>query len=329
MTYTTRTPAGPRSRVTRTLVLAAASLVLILLSSCATLLETAAGISTITSSLQSGETQWALALQGVETLGEVVDAANSPFTPEQEYFVGRSVAATILDQYAPYNDAAANLYINQLGQSLALASDRPEIYNGYVFQILDTDEINAFASPGGHIFVSRGMLRLAESEDEVAAVLAHEIAHVVHRHGLGSIRSARVIGALQEGALDAIDTVAGEKLQELTAVFADTTSEVIDTLVTRGYSGATEREADGTAVVILQRLGYDPYGLTRLLERMDAAQRAEYEGNAEPVGFSKTHPRPQSRVNDLLATDLGGVSPGGRINDSVATSRFEAELGDI
>jgi predicted Zn-dependent protease len=304
-------------------------LLLFTLSGCATLLETASGITSIATSLRSGETQWALALQGVETLGEVMDAANSPFTPEQEYFVGRSVAATILDQYPPYTDEAANLYVNQLGQSLALASDRPEIYNGYVFQILDTDEINAFASPGGHIFVSRGMLALAESEDEVAAVLAHEIAHVVHRHGLGSIRSARVIGALQDGALQAIDTVSGEELQELTAVFADTTSEVIDTLVTRGYSGATEREADGSATVILQRLGYDPFALTRLLERMDEAQRAQYEGDAEPVGFSVTHPRPQSRINDLLATDLNGVEPGGRINRTVADQRFEAELGDF
>ena len=299
------------------------------LSGCATLLETATGLSSIAGNLQSGETQGALALQGVETLGEVMGAANSPFTPEQEYYVGRSVAATILDQYPPYNQAQANLYLNRLGQALALASERPQIYNGYTFQIMDTDEINAFASPGGHIFISRGMLRLTDGEAEVAAVLAHEIGHVAYRHGLGSIRNARVIGALQEGALSAIDTVAGEELQELTSIFADTTSEVLDTLLTRGYSGATEREADGAAVEILRRLGYDPYAMNRVLERMDAAQQAEYEGAAEPVGFSKTHPRPQSRINDLTSTDLRGVEEGGRIDSGAADARFQAALGDI
>jgi predicted Zn-dependent protease len=303
--------------------------VALLLAGCASLGGALTGVADIGRALTPGDQRWALALEGVETLGEVVDASNSPFTPEQEYFVGRSVAATILKSYPAYDGVDATLYLNRLGQTLALASDRPQLYHGYTFLILDTDEINAFASPGGHIFISRGMLRLTESEDEVAAILAHEIAHVVHRHGLGSIRSARVIGALQEGALDAIDTMTESELEELTDVFGETTSEIIDTLVTRGYSGSTEREADGSAVTILARIGYDPYALVRVLERMDEAQRAEYEGEAQPVGFSKTHPRPQSRVRDLNRSDLRDLEPGGQTDTAVADARYRAALGDI
>jgi predicted Zn-dependent protease len=310
----------------RVVVLVTTALVI---SGCATFGSILSEVADVGSVLSPGDKRWELALQGVETLGEVVDAANSPFTPEQEYFVGRSVAATILNTYDPYDNPEANLYINRLGQTLALASDRPQLYHGYTFLIMDTDEINAFASPGGHIFISRGMLRLTSSEDEVAAILAHEIAHVVHRHGLGSIRSARVIGALQDGALSAIDTMTDSQLGELTEVFGETTSEVIDTLVTRGYSGSTEREADGASVTILRRVGYDPYALIRVLERMDQAQRAEYEGDKQPVGFSKTHPRPQARVRDLQNTDLKDVSQGGSIDGSAARARFNAALGDI
>jgi len=304
-------------------------LVALFLVGCASLGGALIDVAGIGRVLTPGDQRWALALEGVETLGEVVDASNSPFTPEQEYFVGRSVAATILKSYPAYDGLEATLYLNRLGQTLALASERPQLYHGYTFLILDTDEINAFASPGGHIFISRGMLRLTESEDEVAAILAHEIAHVVHRHGLGSIRSARVIGALQKGALDALDTMTNSQLEELTEVFGETTSEVIDTLVTRGYSGSTEREADGSAVSIVTRVGYDPYALARVLERMDEAQQAEYEGEAQPVGFSKTHPRPQSRIRDLNRSDLRDLEAGGQVDVDVANLRYRAALGDI
>ncbi|HKJ86823.1 MAG TPA: M48 family metalloprotease [Spirochaetia bacterium] len=263
-----------------------------------------------------------VAVQTLKSLSAVADAATSPFTPEQEYYVGRSVAATILRDYAPYENSAVNDYVNRLGQSLALASQRPVLYHGYTFLVLDHDEINAFATPGGHIFITRGMLALTESEDELAAVLAHEIGHVAMRHGLGSIRNARVIGAVQDGMFDALDTLSGQELAEVTAVFGDTTADIVDTLATRGYSGATERQADAAAVNILLRVGYDPYALVRVLERMDAAQQAQYEGGQEKQGFSKTHPRPQSRILDLEQTDLRNVEAGSRVDDAESGRRF-------
>lgn len=277
--------------------------------------------------IASGPSQGArLAQTGLKTLSDVADASSSPFTPEQEYYIGRSVAATILDQYDPYDNQHVTAYVNRLGQSLAIASPRPQLYHGYTFLVLDTDEINAFATPGGHVFISRGMLALTRSEDELAAVLAHEIGHVALRHGLGSIRTARVISAVQDGMFDALETVTDEQLAEVTQVFSDTTGDVVDTLVTRGYSGATERQADAEAVTILMRVGYDPYALVRVLEQMDQAQKAEYEGSAERRGFSKTHPRPQSRIFDLEKTDLRNASEGGRIDTATAARRYEEAI---
>ncbi|MFP4113519.1 MAG: M48 family metalloprotease [Spirochaetota bacterium] len=319
----------PASIVTVLIFVSAA----ILLTGCAELGQAVGEFATISDDLgivdSAGSTEARLALQGVKTLGDVVNASNSPFTPEQEHYVGRSVAATILRDYPAYDDNRATVYVNRVGQALALASERPQLYLGYTFMILDTDEINAFATPGGHIFITRGMLALTASEDELAAVLAHEIAHVAMRHGLGSIRTSRVITAVQDGMFEALDTVTDDRLQEVTAIFGDATADVVDTLVTRGYSGSTEREADGAAVDILRRVGYDPYALIRVLENMDAAQEAQYEGSQQPRGFSKTHPRPQSRVSDLESDELRDVEPGGRIRGAVARERYRSALGGI
>jgi beta-barrel assembly-enhancing protease len=324
---TTRTRSTGRlarsKRCTRSLALVLFVLAgTIALGGCAALQSAVGGLGDL--GIATGPSQGAqLAQTGLKTLSDVADATSSPFTPEQEYYIGRSVAATILDQYDPYDDPALTAYVNRLGQSLAIASSRPQLYHGYTFLVLDTDQINAFATPGGHIFISRGMLGLTRSEDELAAVLAHEIGHVALRHGLGSIRTARVITAVQDGMFDALTTVTDEQLEEVTAVFSDTTGDVVDTLVTRGYSGGTERQADAEAVKILMNLGYDPYALVRVLERMDEAQKAEYEGSAERRGFSKTHPRPQSRIFDLEKTDLRNTPEGGSIDDAVAARRYE------
>ncbi len=320
------------TRANRRLVVATVA-VLALLTGCAGLDGAIGELASVgeTLGLIDGDTATTLDLAetGLTTLSNVVNAASSPFTPEQEYFVGRSVAATILTETDPVQNPDLVSYVNLLGQTLALASERPFLYHGYTFEVLDSDEINAFATPGGHIFITVGMIRLTRSEDELAAILAHEIAHVVERHGLGSIRTARVISAVEEGMFEALSTVTPEELEEVTGVFGDTTADVVDALVTRGYSGATEREADGIAVEILARVGYDPFAIVRVLERMDRAQAAEYEGNAEPRGFSKTHPRPQARINDLELTELRELEPVSRINLEAARRRYMEAVGDL
>ena len=101
----------------------------------------------------------------------------------QEYFMGRAVAALAIEKSQLYtSDAALERYVSLVGHSVAFESDRPETYKGYTFGVLDADEPNAFCAPSGFIFVTKGLLKQMKSEDELAGVLAHEIAHVALRH---------------------------------------------------------------------------------------------------------------------------------------------------
>jgi predicted Zn-dependent protease len=242
------------------------------------------------------------------------------FTPEQEYYMGRSVGAIILNKYKPYNNENANDYVNLLGQILSKASDMPETFGGYHFLIQDSDEINALAAPGGLIFLTRGMLRCCQHEDAVAAVLAHEIGHVQAKHGLQAIKKSRITSALTTIGLEGAKTFGGKELAQLTGTFENSISDVTSTLVNNGYSRKFERNADKAAVTILKRVGYDPNGLVDMLTVMSK--------KLKPGGldFAKTHPSPASRIADIqeiIGTTTEVTKPKTR------QARFMAALGSI
>jgi predicted Zn-dependent protease len=251
--------------------------------------------------------------------GALAKAAED-FTPEQEYYIGRSVGAVIVARYRPYRNDPANAYLNLLGQALAQASDRPETFGGYRFLILDSDEINAFAAPGGLIFVTRGMLRCCDGEDAVAAVLAHEIAHVQLRHGIQSIEQSRKVEALKVLAFEGAKTFGGKELADLTKTFEDSIGDITSTLINNGYSRAFEREADAAAVKILSRVGYDPSALAAMLREMGR--------RLKPGGpdFAKTHPSPGSRIEEISSLGVGGhPSPA----PPARQARFQKALGGV
>src|SRR6185436_514659 len=117
-----------------------------------------------------------------------VGCASGKLTESQEYYVGRGVAANAMfdgmGRYIGLYDKDANLeeYVAMVGLSVAMESDRPDTFKGYRFGVMASNDINAFAAPGGFIFVTTGALKLMENEDELAGVLSHEIAHVNLRH---------------------------------------------------------------------------------------------------------------------------------------------------
>ena len=180
-----------------------------------------------------------------------------------------------------------------MGQTIATMSDLPETFGGYHFLILDSDEINAFAAPGGLIFVTRGLLRCCKSEDAAAAILAHEIGHVEHRHGLNAIKKSRITTAITTGLLEAGKSLTNAQVAELTNVFEGSIHDITSTLINSGYSRAFEKQADLGAVRILQRAGYDPQGLIDMLQAM--------ETHLKPGGldFAKTHPAPEIRIKSI------------------------------
>jgi predicted Zn-dependent protease len=255
-------------------------------------------------------------VRGAEAVGKTFQ----DITPEQEYYIGRSVAATVLAQYPASDRPGANRYLNLVGQTLALFSERPETYAGYHFLLMDSEEINAFAAPGGLILVSRGLVRCCRNEDMLAAVLAHEIGHAEKQHGLRAIKKGRVNSALTILAVEAGKNVAGDTVGQLTEAFEGSITDISTTLMNSGYSRALEREADAAAVRIMTRAGYNPAALVEMLTLMQ--QRLQGDSR----GFGKTHPSPADRIHEVT----------GQLGEAPATpppaarqQRFNAALGRI
>ncbi|MFH0880637.1 MAG: M48 family metallopeptidase [Lentisphaerota bacterium] len=217
----------------------------------------------------------------------------SDITPEQEYYIGRSVAATVLKTYKPLNKDEANRYLNQLGQSLAQFSDRPETFGGYHFLVMESDEINAFSAPGGFVMISRGLIRCCDSEDALAAVLAHEIGHVEKKHGLRAIKTGRLTSALTTLGMEGAKSFGGQQLADLTTAFEGSITDVCSTMMNSGYARNLEFEADQAAVTIMRRTGYNPEALITMLEQM---QKNLVPGRHD---FAATHPPPEMRIEKV------------------------------
>lgn len=238
--------------------------------------------------------------QSIVRTGEAFGKAFEQITPEQEYYVGRAVGATVVSTYKVYQNDAATHYINVVGQTLAQASDKPETFGGYHFLILDTDEINAFAAPGGLIFVSRGMLRLCRNEDQLAGVLAHEVGHVNLGHAIKAISNSRWTQAITILGTEGAKSFGGEQLSQLTTAFEGSISDITKTMMTSGYARKQEKQADEDAIKFMQRVGYDPNALVQVLANM--------ETKLKPGGhdFAATHPPPETRIADLKSM-IGGA----------------------
>ncbi len=251
---------------------------------------------------------------------QAVSRTFEDITPEQEYYIGRSIGAVILSKYPAYTDNAANQYLNQIGQTLARASDVPETFAGYHFLIQDTQEINALAAPGGLIFVTRGILGCCPHETAVAAVLAHEIGHVQARHGLRAIQKSRITEALLIIGAEGAKTVGGQNLANLTQAFEGSITDITQTLINSGYSRAYEFAADQTAVTLMRRVGYNPVGLVDMLQTMKSKLVANRPD------FASTHPSPEGRISEI-GTFIGASTPVKEVKER--QSRFQTALKKI
>lgn len=263
------------------------------LTGCATVAKMATGAAEATGHIDKDQ---------AESLNRGIDAVDMTFrdiTPEQEYYIGRAVAARMFTSYPAFDQDRINRYLNELGQTLAMASDRPETFGGYHFQLFKTDEINAFAAPGGLILISTGMLNLCRTEDELAAVLAHEIGHVVGKHGLRAIKNSRLTGALTILASESARNFGGKDLKQLVNAYEGSIEDIASTLMVNGYSRGLEEEADQIAITILRRVGYDPRALSSMLAEM------QNRLTAGGPGFARTHPAPSDRIKGISPALVG------------------------
>ncbi|MFI5346760.1 MAG: M48 family metalloprotease [Elusimicrobiota bacterium] len=237
----------------------------------------------------------------------------------EEYYIGRAVAAQILSRYQPLNDPGLNLYAQKIVQAVSMASDRPSVFKGYHVQILESDEVNAFAAPGGFIFVTTGLLKLVRSEDELACVLAHEVAHVAKKHGLKTIKASRLTSAFAVLGSEAAKNYTSSQVAQLTDVFKGSVDDVVNSLVVNGYSRDKEYEADKFGAEYARNANYDPGALQAFLKRMEEAGAAGGAG-----GMFKTHPTAAKRVSEL-----GELTPSADYRRSAAREqRFKASTID-
>jgi predicted Zn-dependent protease len=226
----------------------------------------------------------------ISTSARAIGSAAEDITPEQEYYIGRAVAANILGSYRLWNgNPALTTYLNNICAAIVINSPRPNIFNGYRVAILDSNEINAFATSGGHILITRGLINLARSEDALAGVIAHEIAHIQLQHGIKAIRNSRITQALLITGTATAGAATGMNVTELTNVFNESVGEIVQTMVNSGYSQTQEFEADTTAMALMAAAGYNPSGLIEMLRSLPTGGSA---------GFGRTHPSPAQRISN-------------------------------
>ncbi|MDR0496517.1 MAG: M48 family metalloprotease [Treponema sp.] len=243
-----------------------------------------------TAGVFSAETAAAISKSGVAWKN-----AFEEITPEQEYYIGRAVAANVLAAYRlQTNKPGLVSYLNRICNALAVNSPRPDIFNGYHVNLLDSNEINAFATPGGHIFITRGLIECTTSEDTIAAVLAHELAHIQLQHGLKAIKNSRITNALVVTGTSAVSAVTNT--MELESIFSDSVGEIFTAMVTNGYSRTQETDADSVAMSLLALAGYEPSSLIEMLRVLEKDQPGH------PGGFNKTHPTPAQRITNAQRT---------------------------
>lgn len=216
--------------------------------------------------------------------GVGVVQAMEPIGEEEEITLGEAVAVEAFSRFGgEYSNPAWTRYINLVGKTVAEVSDRPTL--NYHFAILNSQEQNAFAAPGGYIFITVGLLKTLKNEAELAGVLAHEIAHVTQKHMLDAIRRGSLMGSVSELTLTA--------MKQDPAMFSSVIDEMTDLLFTKGLDKDKEFEADVVGVEYAYRAGYNPQGLEDYLQTL-----AKEEGHVESKFFT-THPSTALRISKI------------------------------
>jgi predicted Zn-dependent protease len=203
-----------------------------------------------------------------------------------EVAFGREISARILGRYKTYNNPALIKYVNLVGLSLVRSTNRPEL--DYHFMVLDTSEVNAYAAPGGYVFVTTGAIQLMKDESELAGVLAHEIGHVTEMH---VVKELKIKGA-DDSVTSGLAQLVGGNTESARAAFSQAVDKGLDIIFKDGYKREDEMQADKTSVIICALGGYDASALAKYLDRT----RAIKEKIPDP---DQTHPTADARIAQI------------------------------
>jgi len=202
---------------------------------------------------------------------------------EEEVAIGRQISGNLLGAAPLVDDAGLQAYVNRVGRWVALQSARPDLK--WTFGVIESSDINAFAAPGGYVFVTRGLYARLQDEAQLAGVLGHEIGHVQQKHHLKLLQQQQLVSAGSSVLSKKIK--GGEMTQRLIGSGAE--------ILARGLDKSAEFEADRIGVVLASRAGYDGYGLPAVLQDMGGLSKDS--GSVELL--FKTHPSPDERLAQL------------------------------
>lgn len=250
---------------------------------------------------------------------ESVYKVTEQITPENEYYIGRATAAIILNDYDLYNEPNLTKYLNKICGAITINSEKPDLYNGYYVAVLDSDEINAMATPGGHILITRGLLKCTSNEEELASVIAHEIAHIQKQHSISAIKTSRFKDLSLNVASLAINESDNDEAKQMMSVFGDSVDDVVSSLVLNGFSQEQEFEADAYALELLNNASYNPHSIVNMLKTLEQNQANHKRG------FVKTHPEPKKRIKKI-EKELNSYSKSKTQEERISRFQTYAEL---
>jgi predicted Zn-dependent protease len=222
---------------------------------------------------------------------------------EDERKIGSQIAGNLLGAAPLVKDAKLQQYVNKVGRWVAQKSTRPEL--PWTFGVIEATDVNAFAAPGGYVFITRGLYAMLKDEAELAGVLGHEIGHVQQKHHLKVLQQQQL---LDVGSKLLGRQVAGndQNVQRIIGSGAE--------IMARGLDKSAEFEADRIGVVLAARAGYDPWGLPAVLQSLAAVAKS----SSSVALLFKTHPAPEERLTQL------GDATGDRL-DAIKNGRTLAE----
>ncbi len=213
---------------------------------------------------------------------------------EEEIRLGQQLSGEIENEQPLLNNPAIQQYVSQIGQRLAAYSDRPDL--PYSFKVIDNDEqVNAFALPGGPIYVFTGLLKFADNEAELAAVMGHEIAHITARHSTEQLTKAFGIDLLAQLILG--------RDPSTSAVLA---TNIVSSLGMLKFSRNDEIEADRLGVQYMFRAGYNPNAMLSVQEKLASLQEGQ---SSRVLNFLSTHPMSQDRILSIKR-EIAALPPG-------------------
>jgi predicted Zn-dependent protease len=239
------------------------------------------------------------ALKKAQESKQKIDDLTISETEERQ--IGEDVSAKVRARFGVVQDPAIHKYVTLLGTTLAKESERPNL--NWTFVVLDTDGVNAFASPGGIVHVTRGALGLAKNEAELAGVLGHEIGHVAHKHTVNAIKKSNAVKM-------------GTDAAGRSSFLSSYANKAYEMVLENNFDRGDELDADKVGVELAGKAGYKAASLGDFLERLDERNKNQAERN----GLFASHPETKERI-DKIRKQAASLPP-----SAVVESRFKSNV---